>query len=179
VTGRWPALAVALPGSAFLLLTGETELDRLWKGLSQTARPAGAGAWDGSQIRAGMPWILPATQELFLPQMAALEQLGAVSFEKGCYPGQEIVARTHYRGELKRHLALGRAAAAVHPGQGLAAPAGEPAAPVVNAAPAPDGGWEFLAVAHRDAMARGGLSADGQDVQLTNWVFPQAIPGTS
>jgi folate-binding protein YgfZ len=179
-TGRWPSKAVALPGSAFLLLSGETDLDRLWSGLSRSARPAGAAAWDGSQIRAGVPWILPATQELFLPQMIALEQLGAVSFEKGCYPGQEIVARTHYRGELKRHLALGRAAGAVHPGQSLtAAPAGESAATVVNAAPAPDGGWQFLAVAQRDAMERGGLSADGRDVQLTGWAFPRSVPATS
>ena len=58
-------------------------------------------------------------------------------------------------------------------------PAGESAATVVNAAPAPDGGWEFLAVAHRDAMARCGLSADGRDVQLTGWAFPQSVPATS
>lgn len=52
------------------------------------------------------PWILPETSEQFIPQMLKLDQMGAVSFSKGCYTGQEIVTRTHYLGEVKRQLNL-------------------------------------------------------------------------
>jgi tRNA-modifying protein YgfZ len=61
-------------------------------------------AWTLEEIRAGRPLISAATQDKFVPQMVNFEALGAVSFEKGCYPGQEIVARAQYRGEVKRRL---------------------------------------------------------------------------
>lgn len=59
---------------------------------------------DLADIRAGLPWILPATEDTFVPQMVGLDRIGGVSFTKGCYPGQEIVARTRYLGTVKRHL---------------------------------------------------------------------------
>ncbi|WP_109125942.1 folate-binding protein YgfZ [Dyella sp. C11] len=61
-------------------------------------------AWRLPQIRAGWPWLAGDTQGKLLPQAMALEHLQAVAFDKGCYPGQEIVARLHYRGGLKRHM---------------------------------------------------------------------------
>lgn len=61
-----------------------------------------------ARIRAGMPEIWPATREAFTPQMLNLDQLGAISFRKGCYPGQEIVAKSHYRGLVKRRLFIFR-----------------------------------------------------------------------
>jgi folate-binding protein YgfZ len=60
--------------------------------------------WSVEEIRAGRPFISAATQDQFVPQMVNLEKLGAVDFQKGCYPGQEIVARTQYRGEVKRRM---------------------------------------------------------------------------
>src|SRR4051812_6178822 len=60
--------------------------------------------WMLDEIRAGRPLITSATQELFVPQMVNLHTLGGVDFKKGCYPGQEVVARTQYRGQLKRHM---------------------------------------------------------------------------
>jgi folate-binding protein YgfZ len=59
-------------------------------------------------IQAGLPWIEARTQDLFIPQTLNLELIGGVSFTKGCYPGQEIVARSHYRGTVKKRMALGR-----------------------------------------------------------------------
>lgn len=93
--------------------------------------------WALEEIRAGRPLITAATQDLFVPQMVNLEQLGAINFQKGCYPGQEIVARAQYRGQVKRRMVR------------LPAPAGEPLRPgqefdggvVVNSA-----GGELLAV---------------------------------
>ena len=60
--------------------------------------------WTLDEIRAGRPLITAATQDQFVPQMVNLETLGAVDFQKGCYPGQEIVARAQYRGQVKRRM---------------------------------------------------------------------------
>lgn len=57
-----------------------------------------------ADLRAGLPWILPAAEDAFVPQMVGLDRIDGVSFTKGCYPGQEIVARTRYLGTVKRHL---------------------------------------------------------------------------
>jgi folate-binding protein YgfZ len=78
----------------------------LWKKLGDVARPAGSSCWDWLNIRAGIPVILPQTQEAFVPQMANLDLIGAVNFKKGCYPGQEIVARMQYLGKNKRRMYL-------------------------------------------------------------------------
>jgi tRNA-modifying protein YgfZ len=61
-------------------------------------------AWSAQEVRAGRPWITAATQDQFVPQMVNLETLGGVDFRKGCYPGQEIVARAQYRGQVKRRM---------------------------------------------------------------------------
>jgi folate-binding protein YgfZ len=69
------------------------------------AVPAGAECWNWAQIQSGLPWITAATQDQFLPQMIGLDAIGGVSFDKGCYTGQEIVARGRYLGEIKRKCA--------------------------------------------------------------------------
>lgn len=75
--------------------------------------------WALQEIRAGRPLITAATQDQFVPQMVNLEKLGAVDFRKGCYPGQEIVARAQYRGQVKRRMVQlpAPAGAALQPGQ--------------------------------------------------------------
>lgn len=60
-------------------------------------------AWKTSELKRGITWLDSETSGEFLPQMLGFDQLGAVNFRKGCYPGQEIVARTHYLGKVKRH----------------------------------------------------------------------------
>ncbi len=106
-------------------------------------------AWALEEIRAGRPQVVLATQDQFVPQMVNLERLGAVDFKKGCYPGQEIVARTQYRGVLKRRMVRARVAGQAAAGDELFAEEmpGQASGTVVNAAPAPDGGSELLAVA--------------------------------
>ena len=93
-----------------------------------------ADDWTLAEVRAGRALITQATQDQFVPQMVNLELAGGVDFQKGCYPGQEIVARAQYRGEVKRRLyRLGGAALSV--GQSLYADGtSEPAGVVVNAA---------------------------------------------
>jgi tRNA-modifying protein YgfZ len=108
---------------------------------AQDKANADEAQWTLQEIRAGRPLISAATQDQFVPQMVNFEQLGAVDFQKGCYPGQEIVARAQYRGQVKRRMVLAHA------------PAGVPLAPgqefnggtVVDVAPA-ENGSELLAV---------------------------------
>lgn len=69
--------------------------------------PSLMGQWQASDIRAGLPWITAATRDLFIPQTLNLDLIEGISFTKGCYPGQEVVARSHYRGTLKRRMAMG------------------------------------------------------------------------
>ena len=85
----------------------------------QTAANAREEEWTLQEIRAGRPLITAATQDQFVPQMVNLEKLGAVDFQKGCYPGQEIVARAQYRGQVKRRMVQLRAPAGsdLRPGQ--------------------------------------------------------------
>ena len=64
-----------------------------------------AGPWNSADILAGLPWIGAATQDMFIPQTLNLDLIDAINFRKGCYPGQEVVARSHYRGTVKRRMA--------------------------------------------------------------------------
>lgn len=141
---------IRLNANRLLVVTSPEQAPHLWKPLVCGARAAGAPVWDWLAIRAGIPAILPATQELFVPQMANLELFGAVNFKKGCYPGQEIVARMQYLGRLKQRMYLAHIAgdAAPQPGDHLysADLEGQHSGTLVNAAPAPDGGWDVLAV---------------------------------
>jgi folate-binding protein YgfZ len=129
-------------------------------------------AWALEEIRAGRPLVVQATQDLFVPQMVNLERLGAVDFKKGCYPGQEIVARTQYRGVLKRRMVRARIAAAAAPGNDLYAAdlPGQASGTVVNAAPAPDGGTELLAVVQISSLESASPirlgAADGPQLEL-------------
>ena len=118
---------------------------------------AGSGAWALEEIRAGRPMVVQATQDLFVPQMVNLERLGAVDFKKGCYPGQEVVARTQYRGVLKRRMIRARVASLAAPAADVFAEdsPGQASGTVVNAAPVPEGGSELLAVVQISSLESG------------------------
>jgi folate-binding protein YgfZ len=122
----------------------------LWSQLAEHATPAGYALWDRLDIRAGWPRVTAATQEQFVPQMVNLELIGGVSFKKGCYPGQEIVARTHYLGKVKRRMFLAHIASSTAPlpGDELYSPdaGAQSSGMIVNAAPSPEGGFDALAV---------------------------------
>ncbi len=122
----------------------------LWLALSQAAQPAASVCWDWLNIRSGIPVILPQTQEQFVAQMANLDILNGVNFKKGCYPGQEIVARMQYLGKLKRRMYLAHVDTQVAPQPGdelfSADMEGQASGMIVNAAPAPSGGFDVLAV---------------------------------
>jgi len=109
---------VAWDGEAVTVRVGERRFLSIGKALARACN-ADEQAWTLQEIRAGRPLISAATQDQFVPQMVNFENLGAISFQKGCYPGQEIVARAQYRGQVKRRLVHVQAPAGteLRPGQ--------------------------------------------------------------
>jgi len=139
-----------------------------WDALAAHCTPAAESGWHSHLIRARIPRLTAAVQDQFVPQMLGLEELGAISFDKGCYPGQEIVARAHYLGQVKRRLlALHASHGPLLPGQSLLGTGGGSAGTVLDAAPSPAGGWDALAVVPSEAADDPGLHADGSDGVLT------------
>jgi tRNA-modifying protein YgfZ len=110
--------------------------EKVWPELAAALPPAGQRAWRLANIEAGVPQIVQATQEQFVPQMINFELIGGVNFKKGCYPGQEIVARSQYLGKLKRRMVLATVDATDAKAGAEVFSAGEPEQPcgmIVNA----------------------------------------------
>lgn len=162
---RSEVTALRLPGPLprFELIAPTPDAMTLWKRLASGVRRTGSPVWRWLDIQAGVPNVFPGTVEEFVPQMANLELLGGVDFKKGCYPGQEIVARMQYLGRLKQRMyrAQVQASALPRPGDPLYAPAlsEQSVGLIVDAQPAPEGGYDLLAVIQI-------VSADGGGVRL-------------
>ncbi|MCV2368956.1 CAF17-like 4Fe-4S cluster assembly/insertion protein YgfZ [Roseateles oligotrophus] len=149
--------------------------------LSQTTEdaapplPASSEAdWQWLELLSGQPWVLGATTEQFVPQMLNLELLGGVNFQKGCYPGQEVVARMQYRGTLKRRTFLFETEGQVLPGQDIfhSEDPAQPAGLVANAA-SKGGQSLLLAETKIAALASGSLHLGSADGPLLS---PIALP---
>ncbi len=180
-----PTWARGVVGSADVLrlpdavVHGHAVPRALWAGADT---PAGAvldaDAWRWLEVHSGVARITAATSEQFVPQMVNLELVGGVNFQKGCYPGQEVVARSQYRGTLKRRGHLVEADVALRPGQEVfhSADPGQPAGMVVLA-----GAWgarhAALVELKLAALEGGGLHADTADGPLlTPAALPYAFP---
>ncbi len=113
-----------------------------WQQQASGLPPAPAALWRWSEIMAGLPQVIEATREQFVPQMINFELVGGVNFRKGCYPGQEIVARSQYLGKLKRRTLLAMtddASAAAGIEVFAEADPDQPCGMIVNAERGPDG----------------------------------------
>jgi len=137
--------------------------------------------WRWLELQAGVPLIQAATVDKFVPQMLNYEIVGGVDFKKGCYPGQEIVARSQYRGTIKRRMFLFDSDGDAAPGEELfdARDPGQPAGMVVNAAPNPEKDCSLLAEVKLAVVADGKSqlhlgSADGP--LLIPRELPYAVP---
>jgi folate-binding protein YgfZ len=168
------------PGWHRLLLVAESPQGRSTvEQLRATLADGSADAWSLSEIRAGIGHVTATTAQQFVPQMLNYEALGAVDFKKGCYPGQEIVARTQYRGTIKRRTYRLLSPAPLAPGEEIihSADPAQPCGMVVSAAPA-ESGWEALAELKITAATEpGSLHAralDGPTLQLAT--LPYALP---
>jgi tRNA-modifying protein YgfZ len=141
--------------------------------------PSASTAWWSAQVDAGEPAIFAATQERYIPQMLNLDALGGVNFKKGCYPGQEVVARTQYLGKLRRHLSIGNCAQARIGDDVFEDGKSDPIGSVVLAATAPGGGVDLL-FESTDPAAGAALrvgSAGGPPLHARN--VPNAGPGAA
>jgi len=112
-----PALSVLQQDDSSWILapSADASSSRWWRVSPIDSQAEGAedaenyqSAWQALDIQAGLPWITQAVQDLFIPQTLNLDLIGGISFTKGCYPGQEVVARSHYRGTIKRRMACGQ-----------------------------------------------------------------------
>jgi len=146
-----------------LLLVVATDQAEAWLRRLAPVTQVNKGVWWWTQIDAAIPEVFEATRELFVPQAVNLEVLGGVSFRKGCYPGQEVVARSQYLGKLRRRLGLAHASQlgpssdVFHNGE--TSPVGR----IVLAAQAPDGGWDLLFECPTELTQHGSLHAGARE----------------
>jgi folate-binding protein YgfZ len=173
-TQRAAASLVVLPPGAGVVRA-------LWCAPTGTPTPAAAAVepayWDWLSVRSGVAMLTQAVFEAFVPQMLNYESVGGVSFKKGCYPGQEVVARSQFRGTLKRRAYLAHAMAPVIVGQEVfhSSDAEQACGLVVAAAPAPQGGFDAIISMQTAAAADGGLSlasASGPALGLLPLPYP-------
>jgi folate-binding protein YgfZ len=154
------------PASLVQLYPADDQPRCLWVAPAGTPAPDGAelpaGAWAWGEVRSGVATITAPIVEAFVPQMLNYESVGGVNFKKGCYPGQEVVARSQFRGTLKRRAFLVHSEAPLQPGQEVfhESDAGQPCGLVAQAAAAPAGGWDAI-VSMQVTAASGGLLAAG------------------
>ncbi len=134
--------------------------------------------WDWCDIQAGIPRITQATQEKFVPQMVNFELIGGINFRKGCWPGQEVVARLQFRGVVRRrtflaHIEFAQPGVEIYHSEEPSQACGI----IVNAAPAPTGGVDCLVQLQLSMLKQGVLhagSADGPILELLS--LPYEIP---
>lgn len=169
-----------LPGNAprFLLFTHKTNAEQIWQGLANHCVKVGKLAWDWLEIQEGIPEVTLATQEQFVPQMLNLDVLNGINFKKGCYTGQEIVARTHYLGKIKRRTLLAHISAETSPKAGdnlNLAGSDEAIGQIVRVAPSPQAGFDVLAEIRLEVLERDKTDINWQHHLLTIGALPYSL----
>lgn len=141
-------VVLRLAEDRYELMVPLSQRDAVTTALYGNARALSWADWQRLDIAAGIPVIDVATQEQFVPQMVNFDLIGAVDFKKGCYTGQEIVARSQYLGKLKRRMYRLHATEPMSAGDSLFSPelGDQASGMVVQAQPATDAGWDALAV---------------------------------
>ena len=159
--------AIRLDDTRWLLALDAATAGARWPQLAVEARPVGLAAWQWLEIRAGQPRVVAATQDAFVPQMLNMElpAVAGVSFSKGCYPGQEIVARTQYLGKIKRRTYRAGLTVSTVAGTHVYAPetGGQHCGEIVSVAPSPAGGFECLVCVQISAMEAGEVHVGAVD----------------
>jgi len=112
------ATIIKLPENRFLIVAVPSASGKIEAQLGAAAPGAAESLWTALDIQAGIPTVVAATQEQFVPQAVNFDLIGAVRFDKGCYPGQEIVARAHYLGKVKQRMVRARLASRETPAAG-------------------------------------------------------------
>jgi folate-binding protein YgfZ len=161
--------ALRMKGSAQIIRLPDADSTPRWIAAGPAEAPPlpeiDASLWGWLEVRSGVPRVTAATSEQFVPQMLNLELLGGVDFKKGCYPGQEVVARSQYRGTLKRRTYLLDSDEALSAGTEVfhSDDPSQPAGMVVLTASRPDGQHAALVELKIAAIEGGGLHAARSD----------------
>ena len=131
--------------------------------------------WDWLEIQAGIPDIEFKTQEQFVPQMLNLDVLGAINFKKGCYTGQEIVARTHYLGTVKRRTYLAEITSETAPNSGdkVLDAAKNEVGQIVRVTPNKANGFDALVELRIEAKEAGNMTCNDAAIRLKD--LPYAV----
>jgi folate-binding protein YgfZ len=173
---------LGLPGPRFVVIAPIASAVAVGARLAREAVRAPFIVWQWLTIRAGIPVVTAPLQDKLVAQSANWDVLGGVNFRKGCFTGQEIIARMQYLGRQKERLFAFHADAAAAPGtRVLGAGFGDQACGVVvNAAPAPEGGHDLLAVVQVAAANVGGLHLEVPDGPLlVPLPLPYVVPPTA
>ncbi len=153
----------------------------LWVGASDSPAPQGQSVppdvWAWGSVLSGVPFVTQPVFEAFVPQMLNYESVGGVNFKKGCYPGQEVVARSQFRGTLKRRMARVSSPVPLQTGQDVFTKADpeQPCATVVQCAARPDGsGFDALVSGTLESMGAGwhAGSVHGEPLELLPLPYP-------
>ncbi len=160
-------IKVAESPARYLIISEIIGLKKLWDCAATTALPVGNATWQLLDILSGIPQVVAATTEEFVPQMINLQTLEGVNFKKGCYPGQEVVARMQYLATHKRQMFLLKTSDAQTiplPGDALYTGTRELIGKIVNAVAMPEGGYAALAVLPAEQSAE--MIQDAQGIIL-------------
>ncbi len=156
------------------LITGSIEalINKLPE-LNKSLTMSSSSVWNLLDILAGLPWITSITQEQFLPQMLNLDALNGLSYQKGCYPGQEVIARLHYRGEANKRLQLINSEVELKVGVNIYENQSEDkVGTIISSEKHPDGNFYGLAVIALD-MLNEKLFFDNKEITIAD--LPYAI----
>ncbi|SDQ55358.1 hypothetical protein SAMN05443245_1812 [Paraburkholderia fungorum] len=181
-TGSLIRVPDALERLRYLWIGPKAQVDAHLASLDEKLTRVSPAVWDWLDIRAGEPRITQPVVEQFVPQMVNFDVLGAVNFRKGCYPGQEVVARSQYRGTIKRRTSLANVAGeldAVRAGTELfhSDDPGQPCGMIVNAASAQGGGVDLLVEIKLASLESGSVhlgAADGPALRFLT--LPYGLP---
>ncbi len=184
VLRRGDLAIVRLPGDRprFEIAGPAGAVAALWQQAEGRAVRATPELWALLDIRAGVPTVFDETADAFVPQMANLQLIDGVSFTKGCYTGQEVVARMQYLGKLKRRMYYARIAAPEPPRPGTdlfatGSESGQGTGKIVAAARSPGGGVEALAVVEVAGAEGGEVRLGGPEGPLLEFApLPYAVP---
>lgn len=163
--------------SVVFLYPGAGQARALWCAPAATPKPAGASLplaqWQWLEVQSGIAMVSQPIFEAFVPQMLNYESVGGVSFKKGCYPGQEIVARSQFRGTIKRRAYVAHTSGTPHVGQEVfhAHDAEQPCGLVAACAPHPTEGFDLIVSMQTAAAA----DADGGRLTLGSAAGPALV----
>lgn len=167
----------SLASGIYLLICRQEKAPALWQSLSNVATAVGLPWWQLQLVHRGLASVTPALSEQLVPQMLNYQATGAVSFSKGCYTGQEVVARMQYLGKLKRRTYLIKADTSSVPevGAEISTAEGQHVGTVALAAPEDDKHIAMLAVLREAALDQKQLIIDGESVAITLEDLPYSL----